>query len=128
MAELAPVSVYTMLHSEKLATQYESGGPHRLSEGRRWVTAERLWADARRDELQTPVIFSAADVDSGLIYWGLVELIDLDRDGTTCTYRSLRSIAPAKPLSTLRLRSTGRPMSVANIRPYAICHTPSFVL
>jgi hypothetical protein len=82
-----------MVHSARLAAQYAQGGPHTLREGRRWVTAARLWRESARDQLPMPIIFSAADVDSGLIYWGRVDVIDVD----------------------------------ANIRPYAICHTPGFV-
>jgi hypothetical protein len=128
MPAWAPFSVYTMLHSERLAEQYARGGRHYLREGKRWVTGQRLWAEARRQGLQTPVIFSAAEADKGLIYWGLIEEIDLDDAGTTCAYSQLGPIVPAKRISILRLRSTGRPMSDANIRPYAICHTPGFVL
>jgi hypothetical protein len=116
-----------MLHSARLSEQDANGGTHRLREGKRWVTAARLWRESTREGLTMPIIFSAAEADKGLIYLGHVDSIDVDDDGTTCTYTDLRRIEPAKPLSTLRLRSHGRPMSDANIRPYAICHTPSFV-
>jgi hypothetical protein len=128
MATWAPFSVYTMLHSERLAQQHEEGAAHTLREGKRWVTAARLWRESTREQLPMPIIFSAAEADKGLIYWGVVDSIAVDDDGTTCTYADLRPIEPAKPLSTLRLRSHGRPMSDENIRPYAICHTPNFVV
>jgi hypothetical protein len=83
--------------------------------------------DATRERLQMPVIFSAAEADSGLVYWGFVVAIDVEDDGTTCTYSDLHPIKPAQPLSALRLRSSGRRMSDANIRPYAICETPDFL-
>lgn len=128
MANWAPFSVYTMVHSARLADHYADGGTHTLREAKRWVTAARLWREFVGDQLPMPIIFSAADVDSGLIYWGRVDSIDVDDDGTTCTFAELQRIEPAKPLSTLRLRSRGRPMSDDNIRPYAICHTPGFVV
>ena len=127
MATWAPFSVYTMVHSARLAEQYAKGGTHTLREGKRWVTAARLWKTWMREQLPMPIIFSAAEADKGLIYWGRVDSIDVDNEGTSCTYADLRRIEPATPLSTLRLRSTGRLMSDDNIRPYAICHTPEFV-
>lgn len=127
MPKWAPFSVYTVRDSTRLADQCAAGGPHRLTEGKRWVSGHRLWAEGRREQVQTAVIFSAAEADKGLIYWGVIDDIEVDDDGTTCTYSQLRPIMPAEPISTLRLRSTGRLMSEANIRPYAICHTPSFV-
>jgi hypothetical protein len=127
MANPAPFSVYTMLHSARLDEQHAQGGTHALREGKRWVTAAGLWAKAAREELQTRLILSAAEADKGRIYWALVESIEVDDQGTTCVYSDLRRIEPPMPLSTLRLRSHGRAMSNDNIRPYAICHTPKFV-
>lgn len=46
---------------------------------------------------------------------------------TTCSYSALRPITPPKPLSALRRRSGDRQVSDDLIRPYAICHTPSFL-
>jgi hypothetical protein len=128
MATWAPFCVYTMVHSARLAEQHMNGGMHKLREGKRWVTAARLWGEWTREQLPMPIIFSAAEADKGLIYWGRIDSIDVDDDGTSCTYADLRRIEPARSLSTLRLRSHGRPMSDNNIRPYAICHTPGFVV
>jgi hypothetical protein len=74
-----------------------------------------------------PLIFSAAESDRGLIYWAFIDDIAVDEGRTTCRYSSLQSIREKKGLSTLRLKSSGRPMSDDYIRPYAICHTPHFI-
>jgi hypothetical protein len=76
-----------------------------------------------------PILFSGADVHTGLIYWATIDDITIDHDTrkTTCSYSSLRPITPPKPLSALRLRSGDRQVSDDLIRPYAICHTPRLV-
>ena len=73
------------------------------------------------------MLFSAAEADSGVIYWAFIDAIQLDDGTTTCCYSDVRHVAPARPLSSLRLSSTGRPMSIDYIRPYAICYTPDYV-
>lgn len=77
--------------------------------------------------LQMPLIFSSAEAATGLIYWALVVEIDVDDGTTTCRYSELRPIEPPGPLPALRLRSSGLSMSDNYIRPYAICHTPTFI-
>jgi len=75
-----------------------------------------------------PILFSGADVHTGLIYWATIDDITIDGTRkTTCSYSSLRPITPPKPLSALRLRSGDRQVSDDLIRPYAICHTPRLV-
>jgi hypothetical protein len=54
---------------------------------------------------QMPIVFSAADLDSGLIYRSRVDLVDVDADGTSCAYTELPAHRAALLLSTLRLRS-----------------------
>jgi hypothetical protein len=88
MATWAPFAAYTMVHSARLAEQHASGGTHTLCEGKRWVTAARLWRESTRQPLPMAVIFSAGETDKGLIYWGCVDSIDVDDDGTTCTNRT----------------------------------------
>ena len=126
MTDLAPFSIYTMLHSNRLQQECARGGQHELREGKRWVTGEHLFDEARRAKLRMPLIFSAAEAESGVIYWAVIDDIAVDSE-TTCRYSDVREVTPARPLSSLRLRSTGRAMSDENIRPYAICHTPDYV-
>jgi hypothetical protein len=74
-----------------------------------------------------PVIFSGADIDTGLIYWAKIEDITFDDERTSCSYSDLRGIEPPRPLSALRLRKGNRQLSDNLIRPYAICYTPTFL-
>jgi hypothetical protein len=79
-----------------------------------------------------PVIFAAAETIDGLIYWAIVTDIHIDDRGpfdasTTMTFIGMRPLPNKPPLSALRLRSTGQPLSDSYIRPYAICHTPDFL-
>ena len=77
-----------------------------------------------------PILFSAADRDSGVIYWATIDDIAINDETsrTICSYSNLREIKPPKPRSTLRLRTGDRPLSDDLIRPYAICHTPGFLI
>lgn len=129
MGDLSSFCVYTMLHSAKLHTQAKTSDAHVLTEVKAWATGHLLWDQARRAGELTPLILSGAEDDTGLIYWATIDDItidDADRT-TTCTYSNLKTITPPRPKSSLRLRSTGQPLSKHFIRPYAICHTPVFL-
>lgn len=129
MGNLSCFCVYTMRHSAKLHAQAKTSAAYVLTENKAWTTGHLLWDQARRSGELTPLIFSAAEDDTGLIYWATIDDITIgEEDRTTaCTYSNLRTITPARPKSSLRLRSTGRPISENFIRPYAICHTPVFL-
>jgi hypothetical protein len=99
-----------------------------LAERKHWVTGQQLWIEASQTGERMPIIFSGADVHTGLFYWGIIEDIILDDEkGTDCSYSNLREITPRRKLSELRLRKGNRQLSNDFIRPYAICRTPSFL-
>jgi hypothetical protein len=129
MGNLSSFCVYTMRHSAELHAQAKTGGPYVLTEGKAWTTGHLLWDQAHRSGERMALIFSAAEDDTGLIYWAAIDHITIDEEdrATTCTYSNLKAIIPVRPQSSLRLRSTGRPLSEGFIRPYAICHTPAFL-
>ncbi len=129
MGNLSSFCVYTMRHSAELRAQAKTSRAHVLTEGKAWTTGQLLWDQARRTGELMPLIFSAAEDDTGLIYWATINDIAIDEEDrtTTCTYSNLKAITPARPKSSLCLRSTGRPLSEEFIRPYAICHTPAFL-
>ena len=129
MGHLSSFCVYTMRHSAKLDAQAKISGTHVLTEGKAWTTGHLLWGQARRSGELMPLIFSGAEDDTGLIYWATIDDITIDEGDrtTTCTYSNLKAITPARPKSSLRPRSTGRPLSEDFIRPYAICHAPAFL-
>jgi hypothetical protein len=129
MGNLSSFCVYTMRHSAELQAQAKTSGAYVLTEGKAWVTGHMLWDQARRSDERMAVIFSGAEDDTGLIYWAIIDDITIDEEDrtTTCTYSNLKAITPARPKSSLCLRSTGRPLSEDFIRPYAICHIPAFL-
>jgi hypothetical protein len=130
MSDLSSYCIHTIRHSEELRRQADEGGGHTLTEHKNWKTGSQLWAEAERSGERMPIVFSGADVSTGLIYWATIDDITVDDETplTTCSYSNLRAIEPAKPLSALRLRVGGRQLSDDLIRPYAICHTPSFLV
>ena len=189
--------VYTMRHASDLEACLAEGGNGEWTENKRWVSGLENFEQAEREGLPVPIVFSAADVDSGLIFFGRLTSIVLEegaananaplaprtpgaggdwralpraallawllarptvadaawtrvprepgedradfvrrvlgpaRDtghGTTrYSFTDLRRIEPPRPLSALRLSSTGNPLSDNYIRPYAICRTPDFL-
>jgi hypothetical protein len=130
--EIFAYCIYTMRHSAELDRAYRSGGGGTFEEGRAWVTGSRLFEEAQRHGLRMPIIFSAAERDSGLIYFGFLESVKLDEteEGeakTTDTFRDLRPISEPSPKSILILKNTGSPLSEQYIRPYAVCETPTFI-
>ena len=129
MSNLSSFCIYTMRHSAKLDAQAKTSGAYVLTEGKAWTTGHLLWDQARRSGELMPLIFSGAEDDTGLIYSATIDDITIDEEDrtTTCTYSNLKPITPARPKSSLRLRSTGRPLSEDFIRPYAICHAPAFL-
>ena len=130
---ISSFSIYTMRHSNKLDEVYRSGGEGHFTENSRWVTGERLFLEAQKNGVQMPVIFSAAEKDSGLIYFGMLTKIELndgqsDKPQTTYWFTGLTRLDDFRPLSSLTLLSTRKPLSDKFIRPYAICYTPAFLV
>lgn len=129
MRALSAYCIHTFRHSEDLRRQAASGGQHMLRERKAWVTGRGLWTKAEGSGEQMALLFSAADVGMGIIYWAVIDAITIDDKTrvTECRYSQLQPVTPARKLSTLQLRSSGRPVSDDLIRPYAICHTPTFL-
>lgn len=132
MNRLSSSCIYTLLRSGRLREQAEQGGRHKLTERKKpWRRGSQLWAEAERAGDQMAIVFAGADdTEPGLIYWAIIEDITINEENlsTTCTYTNLRPISPGQPLSALRLLQSGRRMSDADIRPYRICQTPSFLI
>ena len=85
--------------------------------------------EAKKHGQRMPVIFASADVTDKLLYYAVLSNLVIDEASSTTSYQ-FNHLQPVKGdflLSSLRLRSTNRPLSDNYIRPYAICHTPSFI-
>jgi hypothetical protein len=127
---LSPFCVYTIRRSQRLDEAYRQGGNDTFEENTTWVTGRRLFLEAKDKGTRMPVIFASADVGEKLLYYAWLSDVELDDTNYTTRYgfTDLTPIEDDFPLSSLRLRSTNRPLSENFIRPYAICHTPSFIL
>jgi len=129
---LSSSCIYTLLHSGRLREQAKEGGRQELTERNKpWRRGSQLWAEAERACDRMAIVFAGADdTEPGLIYWAVIDDITINEENrsTTCTYTNVRPIRPPKPLSALRLLKSGRQLSDADIRPYRICQTPSFLV
>ncbi len=79
-----------------------------------------------------PIIFAAAEVIDGLIYYAFLNAININEDKpstpiTTYHFEDLTPIEHKQPLRALVLKSTRKPLDENFIRPYAICYTPDFL-
>lgn len=126
---LFPFCVYTIRHHQDLDEAYRSGGNGQFTENTTWNTGHRLFLEAKKNGQRMPVTFASADITERLIYYAMLEDVEINESDSTTTYEfaDLQPIASHHPLSSLTLRSTNRPLSDNYIRPYAICLTPSFV-
>jgi hypothetical protein len=67
-----------MRHSAELQAQAKTSEAYVLTEGKAWTTGHLLWDQARRSGELMPLIFSAAEDDTGLIYWATIDDITID--------------------------------------------------
>jgi hypothetical protein len=125
-SKLSKYCIYTMKNSKELDNIFNSDRRGKFYENRLWKAGELLFDESRNQNLLMPILFSAAEVNSGLIYYGvLTSVILLEKDNKTeYSFKDLTKIAMPKPLSALYLKTSKKPMSNNYIRPYAICLTP----
>ncbi|MCD4843208.1 MAG: hypothetical protein K8R25_01850 [Methanosarcinales archaeon] len=128
-SNLSNYCIYTMRNSEELNYLFNSDRKGTFYENQLWKTGKVLFDDAHTQGLTMPILFSAADTNSGLIYYGtLTSIILFEIENKTKYYfENLTKITIPKPLSSLYLKSSKNPLSDSYIRPYAICLTPSYL-
>ena len=126
---LSPFSIYTIRHQRDLDEAYRRGGDGGFTENTTWKTGQKLFLEAKKNNQRMPVIFASADITDKLVYYAMLSNVEVDETDSTTKYEftDLKQITGDLPLSSLKLRSTNRPQSDDYIRPYAICHTPSFI-
>jgi len=120
-------SIYTILHTHKLADAAQQGGPATFRESRAWVTGQELWQRARAEGKDFPILLGDATDCSKLVYWGLLTDVEIKGEETTYTIDRVRHLTGSHQPQDLVLRSTGDHIAPDFIRPYAICLTPSFL-
>ncbi|MGH3086895.1 MAG: hypothetical protein ACRDSJ_06200 [Rubrobacteraceae bacterium] len=128
-SNISEYCVYTILHRRRLDGIFETEKAGEAKEKNVWREGERLFREARKNGERMPVVFSAADVGGGLFYYAFLEDVDIDEESSSTKYKFARltKIEDNPPKSSLKLKSSGRALSDDYIRPYAVCHTPSFV-
>lgn len=121
--------VYTILHRQRLDDIFQADGTGEAEEKKAWREGQRLFLEARKDGEQMPVLFNAADVGGGLIYYAFLKDVEVDEGepSTKYAFTQLTKLENNPQLSSLKLKSSNRPLSNDYIRPYAVCYTPSFV-
>ena len=125
---LSQFTVYTIRKSQDLDYIYVKGGKGRFTERKKWVTALGLFEQAKKGGVRLPIIFAdAGNTFDGLIYYAFITDLSADESTTTCSFEGLRPIDPRRPRRSLRLRSTGEPLSNRFIRPLAYVHTPNYI-
>lgn len=127
MIGLADECIYTIVHRQRLADAIRDGGAVTFHEAKRWVSGKRLLAGARREGLALPIVFADAAECSRLLFWGELQEVRLDEDGTEYTVANLRSIEGEHAPQELVLLGSGERIAPDFIRPYALCRTPSFL-
>ncbi len=126
------VSVFTILHSRKLADA-EKAGRLTFKEERRWVSAKKLLEQAQRIGQSVPIIFAPAEKIWNLTHWGLLESVKLkeNKDGRWLSVVNVNGFAKTKKphanKTQLVISSTRTNLSKNHIRPYVLVDTPSFL-
>ncbi len=118
--------VYTLRDTVKLDEAYDKGGSGSFKENRKWVEGERLFIESQRNKEQMPVLFAAAEKEGGLLYYAMLEAIEVDSDASKTEYdfTGLTPFREELPKSSLIKKSDNKPLSDNDIRPYRICLTP----
>lgn len=86
-----------------------------------------LFGEALDKGQEMAILYADATRYSRLLYWGRLEGIDVDSDGTRYLVADLTPPISRKKTQELVLRSTNRPIAKGFIRPYAIVQTPMFI-
>jgi hypothetical protein len=123
---LTDFCVYTIVEGKELRRLAKEGREVRREERKPWVTAEKLFHEARAAQKDLPVVFGDAAHCSRLMYWGLLKDVHVQDGATSFVVGGLREIRKRKT-QELVLRSTRKQIAPNFIRPYSICLTPSFL-
>jgi len=82
-------SIYTIVDLSKLTI----GKPITDTEKKPWVTGQRLLEKAKGTQLGMPLLLGDAADCSRLLYWGILEKVELSSAGTTFAVDLVRKLA-----------------------------------
>ncbi len=131
---LTDLCIYTIKQSDDLLQVAAGDGSASFKEGKRWVSANELVANARRWYDHVPIFFAPAEATGELFAWAVLDDVTLRDNTTTYTFSRLQlfddliemQIIENRPLkTTLYKASNNTPLDKGFIRPYAICRTPA---
>lgn len=120
--------IYTMRHTDQLKYVHsQGGGAGTFEENKRWVEGEKLFNEAKKNGERMPILFAAAEKESGPLCYAMLTDLRLDPNShkTRYSFTGLTPFYEDRPKSSLIKKSDGKPLSDNYIRPYAICLTPS---
>jgi hypothetical protein len=86
-----------------------------------------LFQQATAQGADMPVLFGDATDCSQLIYWGILQGVELVERETHYTVAQLRRFTSPHSPQDLVLQSNGERIAPGFIRPYAVCVTPQFL-
>lgn len=148
MTATAPYSLAAVVSNKALAALLEASGQGTYRDEHPWLVAADLVAAAAGRGERVPILFAAGQ-PATFSHWGFVidmEVLELHRSSwlTACRFTRLTPVNPIfeaidsvflKPadeqLERERREDVPRhrhPLTEAELRPYAICETPPFVL
>lgn len=125
---LTEFCVYTIVDGRRLRRLAKEEQIEPFDEGKRWVTAQRLWLKAKGTGEGMPVVFADATECNRLVYWGLLTEVHLTDEGTRFEVDRLRKVAGTHSPQELVLRDSGKTIAPHFIKPYALCRTPRFLV
>lgn len=128
--EISRISIYTIVHPDKLAAAATKAEASSFRERKPWITGRRLWREAEASGAAIHVLFGDATDCSRLVYWGVLTKVLVDKKTKTTQYfvKQVRKLKNGHTPQELVLSSSGKRIAPNFIYPYAICRTPPFLL
>ncbi len=119
--------VYTILHPDRLAEAATLRGPSTFAIKQRWVTGCALFQAAEAAGEALAILFGDATDCSRLIYWGLLQGVNVSDEDTHYTAFPIRAFRAQHRPQELVLGNSGENIADGFIRAYALCRTPDFL-
>lgn len=118
--KLSRYCVYTLCGTERLGKVYESTRSGGFEENRAWVSGEQLFTETRDNDEQMPVHFAAAEKDRGVLYYAIVDTVEIDRETgeTRYAFAELTPLERELPKSSLLKKNGNTPLPDNDQRPY----------
>jgi hypothetical protein len=150
---VAPFCICTTVSAKALQALLEASGRGTYRDDRPWLVARDMLHEAETERRRLAIVFAtgpaSASHASRFSHWGFIEtlqVVELHRASweTACTFTALHPVNPIfEALDSLFLKPTAEqltrehlegiprhryPLTEAELRPYAICETPAFIL